>query len=155
MVAAVVRPKPGSSRTLHPRDILDQLLDVAKYKRSQPVASAEMLDRACRPTLRPVGGIMLITAEPQSDQVKVLIVDDNPILIEGWKGILSWRATRSFLPPTAWRRSPRSCPRARTWCCWTCMVARRLRGLPTHQGQRRHLFLPVIMVTGLSDVEYR
>jgi hypothetical protein len=31
----------------HPRDILDQLLDVAKYKRLRPVASAEMLDRAC------------------------------------------------------------------------------------------------------------
>ena len=31
----------------HPRDILDQLLDIAKYKRVQPVASSQMIDMAC------------------------------------------------------------------------------------------------------------
>jgi predicted ATPase with chaperone activity len=31
----------------HPRDILDQLLDIASYKRLKPVATPEMIDRAC------------------------------------------------------------------------------------------------------------
>jgi energy-coupling factor transporter ATP-binding protein EcfA2 len=31
----------------HPRDILDQLLDIAKYKRLRPVATPDMIDRAC------------------------------------------------------------------------------------------------------------
>jgi hypothetical protein len=41
-----LRPK-REFKNSHPRDILDQLLDIAKYKRLRPVASAEMLDRAC------------------------------------------------------------------------------------------------------------
>jgi MoxR-like ATPase len=31
----------------HPRDILDQLLDIARYKRFEPVANPVMLERAC------------------------------------------------------------------------------------------------------------
>ncbi len=31
----------------HPRDILDQLMDIAKYKQLEPVATPEMIDRAC------------------------------------------------------------------------------------------------------------
>jgi predicted ATPase with chaperone activity len=31
----------------HPRDIMDQLLDIARYKRLKPVATPEMIDRAC------------------------------------------------------------------------------------------------------------
>lgn len=34
-------------RNCHPRDIVDQLLDIARYKRLRPVATPEMIDRAC------------------------------------------------------------------------------------------------------------
>jgi hypothetical protein len=34
-------------RNSHPRDVLDQLLDMAKYKRLKPVASPDMIDMAC------------------------------------------------------------------------------------------------------------
>ncbi len=47
MVAAWYIQAGREFKNSHPRDILDQLLDVAKYKRLRPVASAEMLDRAC------------------------------------------------------------------------------------------------------------
>jgi predicted ATPase with chaperone activity len=34
-------------KNCHPRDILDQLMDIAKYKQLKPVATPEMIDRAC------------------------------------------------------------------------------------------------------------
>ncbi|MGD2146353.1 MAG: AAA family ATPase [Anaerolineae bacterium] len=34
-------------KNCHPRDILDQLMDIAKYRRLEPVATPEMIDRAC------------------------------------------------------------------------------------------------------------
>jgi hypothetical protein len=40
--------KPGRAlKNSHPRDVLDQLLDIARYKRLSPVATPEMIDRAC------------------------------------------------------------------------------------------------------------
>lgn len=41
-----VKPK-RDFRNSHPRDVLDQLLDMVKYKRLKPVASPEMIDMAC------------------------------------------------------------------------------------------------------------
>jgi hypothetical protein len=34
-------------RNSHPRDILDQLRDIAAYKHLDPVATPEMIDMAC------------------------------------------------------------------------------------------------------------
>jgi len=34
-------------RAVHPRDILDQLLDIARYLGRQPALTKELLDRAC------------------------------------------------------------------------------------------------------------
>ncbi len=34
-------------RNCHPRDIVDELLDIARYKRLRPLATPEMIDRAC------------------------------------------------------------------------------------------------------------
>jgi predicted ATPase with chaperone activity len=40
--------KPGRAlKNSHPRDVLDQLLDIARYKRLSPTATPEMIDRAC------------------------------------------------------------------------------------------------------------
>ena len=41
-----VKPK-RDFRNCHPRDIVDQLLDIARYKRHRPLATPEMIDRAC------------------------------------------------------------------------------------------------------------
>ena len=41
-----VKPKHAFKNS-HPRDILDQLLDIARYKRLKPTATPEMIDRAC------------------------------------------------------------------------------------------------------------
>jgi predicted ATPase with chaperone activity len=41
-----VKPKRDFKNS-HPRDVLDQLLDTAKYKRLKPVATPEMIDLAC------------------------------------------------------------------------------------------------------------
>ncbi|MFO7743642.1 MAG: ATP-binding protein [Anaerolineae bacterium] len=41
-----VKPKRGF-KNCHPRDILDQLMDIAKYKQFKPVITPEMIDRAC------------------------------------------------------------------------------------------------------------
>jgi len=41
-----VKPK-RDFRNSHPRDILDQLLDMTKYKRLKPIASPQMIDLAC------------------------------------------------------------------------------------------------------------
>lgn len=41
-----VKPKRAYANC-HPRDILDQLMDIAKYKRLEPVATPDMIDRAC------------------------------------------------------------------------------------------------------------
>jgi predicted ATPase with chaperone activity len=41
--------KPGNPlRACHPRDLLDEILDIARYKGISPVLSPEMLDRACQ-----------------------------------------------------------------------------------------------------------
>lgn len=40
------RPK-RDFRNAHPRDILDQLLDIARYKSLEPAATPEMIDMAC------------------------------------------------------------------------------------------------------------
>ena len=34
-------------RNCHPRDIVDELLDIARYKRLRPLATPEMIDQAC------------------------------------------------------------------------------------------------------------
>jgi len=34
-------------KNCHPRDILNQLMDIAKYKQLEPVATPDMIDRAC------------------------------------------------------------------------------------------------------------
>jgi len=40
--------KPGRDfKNSHPRDILDQLIDIAKYKRWEPVLTPQMVDMAC------------------------------------------------------------------------------------------------------------
>ncbi len=41
-----VKPK-RPLRNCHPRDILDQLIDIAKYKKLEPRVTPEMIDRAC------------------------------------------------------------------------------------------------------------
>jgi len=41
-----VKPK-RSFKACHPRDILDQMMDIAKYKQLKPVATPDMIDRAC------------------------------------------------------------------------------------------------------------
>jgi hypothetical protein len=41
-----VKPQRGF-KNCHPRDIVDQLMDIAKFKRLKPVATPEMIDRAC------------------------------------------------------------------------------------------------------------
>jgi hypothetical protein len=41
-----VKPK-RSFKACHPRDILDQMMDIAKYKQLEPVATPDMIDRAC------------------------------------------------------------------------------------------------------------
>jgi hypothetical protein len=40
------KPK-RSFKNSHPRDIVDQLLDISRYKRLEPVATPDMIDRAC------------------------------------------------------------------------------------------------------------
>ena len=40
--------KPNRAfKNSHPRDILDQLLDIARYKRLEPIATPESMDQAC------------------------------------------------------------------------------------------------------------
>jgi predicted ATPase with chaperone activity len=41
-----VKPKRGF-KNCHPRDILDQLMDIAKYKQLKPATTPDMIDRAC------------------------------------------------------------------------------------------------------------
>ena len=41
-----VKPK-RTFKNSHPRDILDQLLDIARYKRLEPAATPEAIDQAC------------------------------------------------------------------------------------------------------------
>ncbi|MGD8968715.1 MAG: ATP-binding protein [Anaerolineae bacterium] len=41
-----VKPQRGF-KYCHPRDVLDQLMDIAKYKRLEPIATPDMIDRAC------------------------------------------------------------------------------------------------------------
>jgi predicted ATPase with chaperone activity len=41
--------KPGKPlRACHPRDLLDEILDIARYRNIQPALSKELVDRACR-----------------------------------------------------------------------------------------------------------
>ena len=41
--------KPGKPlRACHPRDLVDEIVDIARYKNIQPVLSRELIDRACK-----------------------------------------------------------------------------------------------------------
>jgi len=48
-------------RACHPRDILDHLVDIARFYEGKPVLANEIVDRACR---FDVVAIMFDTAEP-------------------------------------------------------------------------------------------